>query len=303
MSIGIAYRPGYVSQSPRRVEVDGWSAGSPGDIDAQGTVWLLQRVEGWQDAPSVRLGLTNRPEEHGAFDGPSYLEPRVITVKGAAYGASYAATKQARDIMASVLGDPTLGLQTATVRTPGYRDMQASVRRSDKVLTSEIGKDGLTFSWSVILVAPDPLRYSTALTTLSAGLPVVGLGGLVFPLVFPLAFGTGTAGGDITIVNGGTIAMWPTLTITGPVTGPTVTNVTTGAILRFDPAFTVPAGQTVTIDTKNRLVTLAGVNRRDRLVTAEWFRIATGTQVIRFGSVGVYDPAAQLSVSYREAWS
>lgn len=303
MAIGTAYRPGYASQSMRRVEVDGWSAGTPGDIDTQGTVWYLQKIDGWQDSPGVRLGMTNRPQEHGAFDGPSFLEPKVFTVKGAAVAASYAGAKLARDIMASVLGDPTLGLQTMVVRAPGYRDMQCSVRRSDQVKTSEIGKDGVTFSWALLVVAPDPLRYSTALTTVAVGLPVVGLGGLVFPLVFPLLFGSGTAGGDTIVTNGGTIATWPTLTITGPVTGPIVTNVTTGDQLVFDPAFVVPAGQTVTIDTKNRLVTLAGVNRRDRLITAEWFRIATGTQQLRFGSVGVYDPAAQLTVSFRESWS
>lgn len=303
MSIGLAYRPGYVSQSNRRVEVDGWSAGSPGDIDAQGTVWLLQDITGWQDSAGVRVGITARPAEHGAFDGPSFLEPKVFTVKGAAYGASYAATKQARDIMTSVLGDPTLGLQTLTVRTPGYRDMQLDVRRSDQAKTSPIGKDGLTFSFALTVVAPDPLRYSTSATSQLVGLPAAGAGGLVFPLVFPLVFGSGTAGGDTTVTNNGTIAVWPTLSVTGPVTGPVITNVTTGEVLAFDSAFAVPAGQTLTIATRERLVTLAGINRRDQLVTAEWFRIATGAQTIRFGHVGVYDPAAQLTVAYREAWS
>jgi hypothetical protein len=303
MAIGVGYRPGYVSQSNRRVEVDGWSAGSPGDIDAQGTVWYLRKVEGWQEGPSVRLGMTSRPAEHGAFDGPAFLEPRIVTLSGTAVGSSYAGTKQARDIMASVLGDPTLGLQTLTIRAPGYLPMQADVRRSDVVKTTERGKDGLTFDWSLIAVAPDPLRYSTVLTQVTTGLPIVGAGGLVFPLVFPLVFGAGTAGGDLTVTNTGTIATWPILTLTGPLTGPSITNVTTGQTLAFLPSFSIAAGQSVVIDTKNRLVTLAGVNRRNAITTAEWFRIATGSQVIRLSAVSAYDPAATLTVSFREAWT
>lgn len=303
MAIGTLYRPGYASVSPRRVEVDGWSAGSPGDIDNHGTVWHLGKVVGWQTAPGLRLSLTDRPAAHGSFDGPAYLDPRVVTITGTAIAVDYVSARRSRDVMTSVLGDPTMGLQTMTVYAREYTPMQAQVRRSDEAKTSERGKDGVTFDWSLIVVAPDPLRYSTSLQSPSVGLPNAGAGGLVFPLTFPLTFGAGAAGGDLPVTNNGTIATWPVLRITGPVTGPSITNLTTGQSLVFASTFSVPAGQTMTIDSRERLVDLVGIPRRGDLITAQWFQLITGDQTLRFTAVSSYDPAAQLVCEYREAWS
>jgi hypothetical protein len=152
-------------------------------------------------------------------------------------------------------------------------------------------------------VATDPRLYSSgAALTATVGLPLAGSGGLVFPLVFPLTFGSGAAIPDMVATNTGTVTTWPTFTIAGPVTGPVITNVTTGQILAFDPTFVVAAGQTLVVDTDARTVTLVGVNRRDRLVTAGWFGLAAGVAThLRFTSAGGYDPAAALTATWRPA--
>lgn len=298
------YRPANVTASTQlRITLDDWSAGAPGDVDAQGTVWAIGRegIDGWWGAPTPRLSMSARPGEHGAFDGPGFLEPRVITLTGTCDAVDRASARRARDIIASVCGDPSLGLLTLTVTNSGNPTRQAAVRRSAETKTQFRG-GGLTFDWSMILTAPDPRRYAASLSTQFTGLPSAGAGGLVFPLVFPLLFGSGTSGGEMTLVNGGTIAMWPVWTIRGPVTGPSITNVTTGTALVFDPTFVVPAGQDLVIDTDAKTVLLQGVNARNRLFTASWFRLTPGSTAVRFAAVSGADPAAKLTAVWREAW-
>jgi hypothetical protein len=305
MPITAEYRPGYATVSTGlRVELDGWGAGSPGDVDNQGTAWYLGQpgIEGWHEAPAPRLSLTPRPGEHGASDGPAFLDPRVITISGHAFAVDRASARRARDIVASVCGDPSLGLQTLTVTASGNPTRQVAVRRSAETKTRFMG-GGTGVEWSMVLTAPDPRRYAASLTTQQIGLPQAGGGGLVFPLVFPLTFGTGSSGGEMTLVNTGTLATWPTWTVLGPATGPIITNATTGEALTFDPTFVVPAGQNLIIDTDAKTVRLQGINRRDRLFGAGWFRLNPGSSVIRFTSVGSFDAATRLTGSYREAWT
>ena len=105
------------------------------------------------------------------------------------------------------------------------------------------------------------------------------------------------------LANAGTIGTWPTWVITGPVTGPTITNLDTGQRLAFDPTFDVPAGQTMTIDSDAKTVFLTGVSRRDRLFVAEWFAIAPGSVNVRFSAISAFDVAASLTAQWREAWT
>lgn len=304
MPISAEYRPAITETTPLRVELDGWAAGggdTNGVLDAHGVRWRIRRFDGWHDGPAPRTSLTDRAGEHGSFDGPAFLQSRLLTLEGVAIAPTYAAALRARDIVASVCGDPSLGLSALVVTKPGRPTMRMLVRRSDWTKTG--AESPLILRWSMILVAPDPRRYADTLSSQSIGLPVSGTGGLVFPLVFPLTFGTGLSGGNMALTSGGTIATWPTWSVLGPVTGPVITNVDTGEKLEFDTTFTVPAGQTMVIDTDAKTVLLQGINRRDRLFVAQWFDLPPGTTNIRFGSASGSDPAALLTAQWRDAWT
>jgi len=302
VSIGTPYRVGYASQSATRVEVDGWSAGAPGDLDNNGVIWTMAPLDGWHEAPNPRLTMQPRPSEHGAFDGNGFNDPRVITIPGTAIAPDLATAKQARDAVASVAGDPKLGLTVLTVYVEGNPTMQAEVRRSAPTKTSAIGSS-CGFAFSMILTAPDPRRYSAALKTPSVGLASPGAGGLVFPLTFPLVFGAGASGGQLDLDHQGTTATWPTWRILGPCTGPSITDLTTGARLVFDPTFSVPAGVECVVDTDLKTVLMQGVSYRSSLFTAEWFEIQPGGTTVRFAATSSFDPAALLTAEYREAWT
>src|SRR5262245_33124681 len=272
-----------------------------GVTDAQGTTWYLTKFEGWSDAPPPRTTLVQRAGEHGSFDGPAFLDTRALTIEGAAVAVDRVSAWRARDILSSVCGNPALGLSTLVVTQTGYQVRQIKVRRSSDVKTEPL--NSFSFRWSIILIAPDPRRYANTLSSVSAGLPQVGSGGLVFNLVFPLTFGTGVSGGQIVLTNNGTMATWPSWDILGPVTGPVITNLDTGQRLAMDPAFDLPAGQHLLIDSDAKTVFLNGVSRRASLFVAEWFDVQPGSVNVRFSSAAGADPNALLTASWRDAWT
>jgi len=307
MPISVAYRPATTITTGYMVALDGWAAGAPGQtvesansvVDAQGTEWYVTKLEGWSEAPDPRTSLTNRPGEHGAYDGAAFLTPRTLTIEGVAIATSRTAAWRARDILSSVCGDPRLGLSTLVVTQAGYVNRRMLVRRG--AVTKTAPMSAVAFRWSMLLVAPDPRRYADTQSTLSVGLAQPGADGLVFSLVFPLVFGTGASGGGMTLTNTGTLATWPTWTVLGPTSGLTITNSVTGDRLAFDPAFSLAGGETVVIDTDAKTVLQSGVNRRDRLFTAQWFRLEPGDTSILFTAGS--NPATQLTASWRDAWT
>lgn len=302
MPISSSYRPAAVVTSPAQVDLDGWAAGQlpPGVVDDQGTLWLLQNFDGWWGAPAPRTAFAPIPGNHGAYDAPAYLDARVMVLEGVAVALDLPSARHSRDVVASVCGDPS-ATATLVVTEPGQPQRQCVVRRAAETKTKAL--DPLRFAWSMLVTAPDPRRYAVAQSTASVGLPGAGNGGLVFPLVFPLTFGTGALGGQIAVTNSGTLQTWPTFNVLGPVTAPIIRNADTGESLEFDPTFTVAAGQTLVINTANRTASYAGANVRARLFTASWFPLNPGVTNLAFSSLGSYDASAQLTASWRNAWT
>lgn len=304
MPLTAEYRPTLTTTGINtRVELDGWAAGAPFTLDAHDTHWELQEILGWWEAPGVRLSQVERPSEHGSFDGPAQLAERVITLTGTARSTDFAATQRSRDILTSVVGDPALGLGTLLVYEEGRPTKQATVRRTDRALTRWLSDT--FFEWSIILVAPDPRRYAADLSTNFTSLPASGSGGLVFPLVFPLTFGSGAAGGEMTLTNSGTMSTPLLLTLRAPVVTPVITKVSTGQRLEFTSGFDLATGQAdIVINTDVKTVTQGTVNRRGNLATAQWFNLEAGeSALIRFSGASSDPATARLTATWRDAWT
>lgn len=101
------------------------------------------------------------------------------------------------------------------------------------------------FTETVRFIAHDPLWYDAATTTV-ATVPNT-TDNLVFPITFPIVFGSGVISQSVNITYLGTWAAFPTLYIDGPVAGPSIRNVTTGEEITMN-AYTVAAGERVTVD-------------------------------------------------------
>lgn len=280
-----------------------WQIEWRGTLLGSGTAYGWQNLSGWLELPGTRMDDQARPFRHGAYAGQLLADERVITFEMVVMPWGATTIASAVDTLRRITAlEEAPDEEPLVVRLLG-QSWQVMARCDKRALPADRMLTVQAAPAAVQWVATDPRLYSPgAQQNSSVGLPQSGVGGLVFPLVFPLTFGAGKSGGEMTLLNTGTVTTWPTWQITGPVTGPSISNVDTGETLVFDPTFTVPAGQTLTINTDARTVAIGAVNYRSKLFAAQWFGLRAGVSTkIRFTSAGSYDPAAQLTALWRHA--
>lgn len=266
-----------------------------------GTVLRTIDFEGLHDLPGVRSGGSVIEGQHGAFPTPALLDRRYITWNfkiAQPVAAAETAVAELQRITTLAEPGPAAPEEPLAIQIDGLKLLMFGqvIRRA--VPTDRHQALGYVRG-AVQWLCSDPRVFLLPQRTQNTGLPVAASGGLVFPLVFPLNFGTGSTGGVITAANPGRADAWPLFRITGPATGPVITDLDRGHKLVFDPAWVLPAGQTVEIDTRpgyrTALFTPSGVSVAARLFTRQWFSIPAGSSGLRIGfTAGSYHVDARL---------
>lgn len=267
-----------------------------GAVDSDGTAWFLQTLEGW-DSPEVRSEFTDREADHGAWASPVYLGSRPITLAGTIVAGSQDLLEAAMERLraAASLTDTVLTVWETVAK-------QASVRRSGKPLMQYV--TGATATYSVMVTAQDPRRYSTTLSTGTTALPST-TGGLALPSAFPLTFSATTVSGQVTAQNAGTVDTRPVLTITGPVVAPVIAALyPDGTVRQLLYSLDLVTGDVLTIDTDARTVLLNGGVSRRRFMTVAggWPVIPAGSSVNYQFQSSTYNATAMLTATWRSAW-
>lgn len=271
-----------------------------GTVDADGVAWYLQTLEGW-DSPDSRSEFTDREADHGSWASPVYLSSRPITLGGTIVAPS-------RDLLEDAMEQVRVaaGLADTVLTVAETVPKQATVRRSGKPLMQYITDTKATYS--VLVTAADPRRYSTTLSTATTALPST-TGGLVLPATFPVTFSATTVAGSITAANSGSIETRPILTITGPVTAPSIAALyPDGTVRQLIYALDLAAGDVLTIDTDARTVLLNGTVSRRRFLTVSgpWPVIPAannGPSVVTYQFQSpAYNATATLTATWRSAW-
>jgi hypothetical protein len=142
-------------------------------------------------------------------------------------------------------------------------------------------------TYLVGLIAADPRVYSQTTNTASGALALSG--GLA-------------TGGPLAVTNAGSTPSSPTLTVSGPITNPVFTNVTTGEVLSL--TTTIAASASVTVDFAARtIVNQAGTSIYSTLnyTTSQWWALASGTNSVKV--TGTWTVAGgTFTVGWRDAW-
>ncbi|MFB8393645.1 phage distal tail protein [Streptomyces yangpuensis] len=263
-------------------------------VDDAGVTWLNTDLKGWS-SPGLRAELQPRQADHGAWASPVYLDSRPITITGMIAAPSTAARDTAIEqlIAAASLTDTVLSVADSVPK-------QVTVRRSGEVLVELQGPYGATYS--VLVTAPDPRRYSTVLQSQTTGLPSV-TGGLTLPITLPITFSTTSTGGAFTLTNEGTIATRPTFTVTGPAASFVISCTQPGgAVTQLTYSDSIGVGDTLVIDTDAHTVMLNGTVSRRRYLSGTWPEILPGSSLSVQWSALAYDAAAMLTGTCRSAW-
>lgn len=266
-----------------------------------GTAYGWQKLTGWRDR-SLRTGDTDRTGRHGEYPGQALASGRTITWEFVTHRARTPDVAAALELLDyTTATSENSDEEPLVIRERGKTQMvMARCLRTDLPDELDHGDQAQfgTLQWK----ATNPRKLQLPKLDPDFGLPTPSGGGLAFPLAFPARFGSGKAGGELIVTNQGNSEAWPVWRMTGPVPGPGIVNADTGESLLFNPAWTLPANQTLEIDTDARTVLIVdsngnstNVSRSDRLFTREWFPLLPRVPTrIRFTSVGGSDPAARL---------
>lgn len=159
--------------------------------------------------------------------------------------------------------------------------------------------DGHTYT-QASFVCLDPTIYSGTEHQVVLGLPSTS-GGLTLPATAPLTVPAVVTAGRATITNAGTKTAGLRLRVDGPVMEPRVSllDATGTATLRL--YLDLDAGQWLDADTAARTVYLNGTASRRGQAAGGWPVLQAGVGELAFDAAA-YDPAAQLTVTWRDAW-
>lgn len=267
-----------------------------GAVDSDGVAWFLQAMEGW-DSPENRSEVTEREGDHGAWASPVYLGSRPITLSGTIIAPSRTLLEGAMDQLrvAAGLDDTVLTVRETVPK-------QATVRRSGKPLMQYVTDTAATYS--VMVTAADPRRYSTTLQSKSTMLPSSS-GGLTPPVTPPLTSTAVTVSGEISAGNDGTFETRAVFTIAGPADSPQIlTAMPDGSVIFLNYTDILYAGDVLVIDTDAKTCVLNGVvSRRRFLITPTgWPTIPALSTVACQFRARYYNSSATLTASWRSAW-
>jgi hypothetical protein len=259
-----------------------------------GVVVRTNALGGWSGSPGTSIALTQKPRTPGAWVSPRQLKERILTPSGLLTAPDRDTLRAALDTLdAAAAVDP----ETFTV-TEGTLTRSITVYRQDEVVAT-VESDTVA-SWSMQLVAPDPRKFGTAVST-STALPAT-TGGLQLPFTLPNTIPASVVTGQAFLTNPGNTTGPVTLQIHGPVTAPVVTHVSSGTQLVFSSNLSLASGEWLDIDMEAQTVLLRGQASRSGYITQRgWFGFDPGLNTFSFTAV-TGDVGASLTVTGTPAW-
>lgn len=265
-------------------------------------VTFMESLVGWDDLPAIDSANTLRPSSNGAWSGTKLLQERIITWTG-----RFAPSK-------ATWNDEIIRLRNAFTAPIDEAEIAITVRLRDEVL---ISLGALTaralpadYSYSAYgakltlqFECSDPNKYGPVLKNIALGLTGITTDGLIYPLTYPLTYGTPRVPSTGSIFNEGNIQTPLKIYFRGPLSNPSLTNQTTNKKLRF--IINLTETDILSVDTRTGAVLLN--NTVDRLYTRDTtsspirlFTAVPGENSMRFAADS-YGVGAQVAFEFRDA--
>lgn len=214
--------------------------------------WVISN-SGW-GTPPIEYVTQRGPQQHGETVKAIWLRPRVIQLfirqehcNRVDYWAGRAdLLDNIRVNRQAVAGGTDPGVLRRILPDGSIRALNVYIVQGPRFEPSRIGIwDEFAFQEMLRWIAYDPVIFDpTRVDVLWDGLAAQTE--LVFPITFPITFGTSTFNETQNINYVGTWQSLPVIILTGPLLNPTITNTATGEVLDF--RYSIPAGDSVTFD-------------------------------------------------------
>jgi hypothetical protein len=267
-----------------------------GSADSSGVAWtLLQAPQGWDSPPTAVGQVIQRSGDHGGWPAAQFYGPRPITLSLWASAPNEALRDQARANLQQAVPFSDLAALTYNEPVPKV----AYVRRN---AASSIGETYPTLCdvvFSIPLVAPDPRKYAVTSQTLTSVTTTI-VSPLTLPFTLPVTFPAGVPPGSegVIAVNSGTFETRPVVTVTGPVTSPSITNGTSGQTVSFT-GLVLATGEQLVLNMDARQAFIDGAFQAADPSSA-WWVLQPGQSIIYMSGTSL--TGSVLSVTYQSAW-
>ena len=235
--------------------------------------YQILSVDGLEGLPGIRNQDDNRGYADGMFSGRDFLGGRTISITFQTFGSGATSAQTNFNTIQAKLLPKTSGTTPLYFILPpsGEQFTNARVR----VLRTSVDPNytyGMITS-QVEFFCPDPNYYDSTLQT--AAMVVSAPPGRTYNRTYNLIYGSGSYATTTNVVNAGWATTYPTITLTGPITNPTLGNTTSGQYLSLSGTFANT--DTLVLDLYNKLITLNGISARNLLSTGTWFNAPAGT--------------------------
>lgn len=237
-----------------------------GDVDSNGTEWTVATEDGWYAPPPRRTRSSERPAQDGYFPARSLSAGRTYTITGLVKASSNFNLITSAQTFAAVANDGEQYVATWNDPTGEYSTDVERDNSKFEILTDSKARYSLTVR------ACDPRKYG-ALETSVIYLPTDSGGGLVYPLTYPLNYGTPGSGGSMTMMNNGTAPTEPIFDVSGPLAiGFEITHVQTARTLSYHQATAL-----ITLNCKDGTAVEGGQDRSRWMIDRQWFTVPAGS--------------------------
>lgn len=196
--------------------------------------------------PSVDYVRTRSYQQDGESELAFYFQPRLFSISVGGQGCSRQELWQLRQDLLNATRPNRMGQATFVFTQPDTTEYAIEVRITANAFNALSNEEWNEFGYTDELEfeAIGPFWRSFA-SSVASGTSDPNLN-LVFPITFPIVFGSGNVWGNAAISYTGTIYAYPVITITGPIAYPILTNVETGYLVQWNGV--IAAGASLTFD-------------------------------------------------------
>ena len=244
-----------------------------------GSPFQILSVDGLEGVPGIRNQDDNRGYADGMFTGRDFYAGRTISMIIQVLGDGTNSAQYNLNILQRNLLPQTQGT-TPLYFLLGYGEQEEVINARVRAFKAQINPE-YTYGKIIAQVdffCPDPTYYDINVQT--ATMAVLDPTGRTYNRIYNLVYGNATGYIQTTISNTGWATTYPTITLKGPVTNPTLGNFTTNQALNF--TVNMSSADTMVIDLYNKLITFNGSSARNLLTSGQWFAAPPGNSVFYF---------------------
>jgi len=266
-----------------------------GTRDDDGTIWRINQggFTGWGE-PASSLFPVRKPRQQGAWAGKSFNIERTMTVAGTITAQTPALLNAAIEALLTAVTNDEFIMTVTENGVPGW----VAARKQGETLTPKV--TNLIANYSIQVVSLDSRKFGTALTA-STFLPA-STGGLQWPDRWAQKWPATVISGQVSLINPGNEVGPVVLRLDGPVTGPRIGHVGTGAVLVFSSSLVLGTGEWLTVDMdKHTAMANDQASRSSYITSRGWSGFDPGVNVWSFAATS-YDPASKLTVTATPAF-